>query len=437
LFSSAVAQLVVISIQDLKPNPQDTSNFYLENIYGLLANLSVIENASVPSPPPRPPPFSPPGVAVAVNSLWFLSLSLSLMCAGLATLQQEWAYRYIRITQSRYGPHKRARIRSFFAEGISKFRIPWVMDSVPVMLHLSLFLFIAGLAVFAWDLNNSIYNAITWWFWNCITTYAYITLMPILRHDSPYCTPFSRVVWFLYTGTLCVYFQLLKWIASYSHATSRNFSNFRDKYRRWFLHGIEKTAEESALDLSPEIDGRSLIWTLKTLNEDDQLERFFAAIPGFCNSKVVVDPLGLLVQPNRETLSAALIGLVYRTLSSNLILDSVKMRRVQVCAEAMEVASLPITPEIFNVLYQRDEWEPLLSSVEVGLFLTKADHNDQSTTYYSQVIISNVIASVQEHDERWFELATGQLGVPENVLRRYLAHGDSALLHPHYSVHRP
>jgi hypothetical protein len=127
-------------------------------------------------------------------------------------------------------------------------------------------------------------------------------------------------------------------------------------------------------------------------------------------------------------LSAALIGLMYRTLSSNLIPDSVKMRRVKVCAEAMEVASLPITPEIFNVVYQRDEWEPLLSSVEFGLFLTKANHNDRSTAYYSQIIISNVIASVQEHDERWFELATGQLGVPGNVLRHYLAHGDSALL---------
>ncbi|KAI0282670.1 hypothetical protein BC826DRAFT_274421 [Russula brevipes] len=428
LFSSAVAQLVVMSIQDLRPNPQDTTNFYLQNIYGLLANLSAIENASVPSPLAKPPSFSPPGSAIAVNSLWFLSLTLSLTCALLATLQQEWAHRYIRITQSSYGPHKRARIRAFFSQGISKFRIPWVMDSVPVMLHLSLFLFVAGLVVFGWTISNSIYNAIGWWLWNCGTTYAYVTLLPILRHDSPYYTPFTSVVWSLYTGTLCVYFQLLKWITSHSHAASRDFSNFRDKYRRLFLHGIEKTAEESALSHSPEIDGRSLIWTLKTLDDDDQLERFFAAIPWFCNSKVVADPLGLLVQPNRETLSAALIGLMYRTLSSNLILNSVKMRRVEVCMEAMEVAPLPITPEVFNVLYQRDEWKPILSSVEFGLFLTKADHNDRSTAYYSQVIISNVIANVQEHDERWFELATGQLGVPENVLRHYLAHGDSALL---------
>jgi hypothetical protein len=393
----------------------------------VLANLNVTQNASVPSPPAKPPAFSPPGSAIAVNSLWFLSLTLSLTCALLATLQQEWAFRYIRITQSRYGPHKRARIRSFFRQGLSKLRLPWVVDAVPIMLHLSLFLFVAGLVVLAWNMNNSVYNAIFWWIVNCITTYTYITFMPIFRHDSPYCTPLSSVVWSFYTNALFIFFQLLKWITPSSHATS-HLTNLRDKYRRWFVHGIEKAAEESALDLSPEIDGRSLIWTLKALNEDDQLERFFAAIPGFCSSKVANDPLGLSTQPNRETLSAALIGLVYRTLSSNLIPDSVKMRRVKVCAEAMEVASLPITPEIFNVVYQRDEWEPLLSSVEFGLFLTKANHNDRNTAYYSQTIISNVIASAQQHDERWLGLASGQLGIPGNVLCHYLSHGDSALL---------
>ncbi|KAH9026898.1 hypothetical protein EDB85DRAFT_2148839 [Lactarius pseudohatsudake] len=33
LFSAAVASLISVSIQDIRPNPQDTSNFYLANIY--------------------------------------------------------------------------------------------------------------------------------------------------------------------------------------------------------------------------------------------------------------------------------------------------------------------------------------------------------------------------------------------------------------------
>ncbi|KAI0298931.1 hypothetical protein BC826DRAFT_89618 [Russula brevipes] len=95
LFSAAVAQLVVVSIRDLKPHPQATSDFYLENIYGLLANPDASRNTSVPSLPAKPPPFSPTGAAIWVNSLWFLSLTISLTSALLATLQLLWADRYI------------------------------------------------------------------------------------------------------------------------------------------------------------------------------------------------------------------------------------------------------------------------------------------------------------------------------------------------------
>ena len=46
----------------------------------------------------QPPPFSPPKYVIWVNSLWFLSLAISLTCAMLATLIQQWARRYLRRT---------------------------------------------------------------------------------------------------------------------------------------------------------------------------------------------------------------------------------------------------------------------------------------------------------------------------------------------------
>ena len=102
-----------MSIQDLQQNPQDVSNFYLANIYQATINPSAPNISS--SLPSSPPPFSPPNYAVWVNALWFLSLVISLTCALLATLLQQWARRYLKVTQSRYNPHKRARIRAFFA----------------------------------------------------------------------------------------------------------------------------------------------------------------------------------------------------------------------------------------------------------------------------------------------------------------------------------
>ncbi|KAF8268152.1 hypothetical protein EI94DRAFT_1728564 [Lactarius quietus] len=38
LFSAAVATLISVSIQDIRQDPQDTSNFYLSNIYRSMAD---------------------------------------------------------------------------------------------------------------------------------------------------------------------------------------------------------------------------------------------------------------------------------------------------------------------------------------------------------------------------------------------------------------
>ncbi|KAF8257263.1 hypothetical protein EI94DRAFT_1818438 [Lactarius quietus] len=116
LFSAAVASLISVSIQDIRQNPQDTSNFYLSNIYRTMADPNI--SSSLPS---SPPPFSPPNHAIWVNSLWFLSLVISITCALLATLLQQWARRYLKVTQPRYSPHRRSRIRAFFAEGVDSF----------------------------------------------------------------------------------------------------------------------------------------------------------------------------------------------------------------------------------------------------------------------------------------------------------------------------
>ncbi|KAI9434060.1 hypothetical protein H4582DRAFT_2101151 [Lactarius indigo] len=143
--------LISVSIQDIWPNPQDTSNFYLTNIYHTVSDPNI--SSSLPTSPPT---FSPPSYAVWVNTFWFLSLVISLTCALLATLLQQWAQRYLKATQPRYGPHKRAQIRAFFAEGVEKFLLPWAVEALPTLLHASLFLFFAGLVVFLWNVHPTI-----------------------------------------------------------------------------------------------------------------------------------------------------------------------------------------------------------------------------------------------------------------------------------------
>jgi hypothetical protein len=188
LFSAAVAALLALSVPDLRPNSQDTSAFYLGNIYQILADPNITASpSSVTFPVAQPPPFSPPRYAVWVNSLWLMSFVISLTCALLATSLQQWARRYARLTQpARCSPEKRARIRAFFAGGVDKMNLPLVVEGLPALIHLAVFLFFAGLIIFLLNVNYSISISVIAWIGLFSVLYAFITFMPILY--SAFCT---------------------------------------------------------------------------------------------------------------------------------------------------------------------------------------------------------------------------------------------------------
>ena len=266
-----------------------------------------------------------------------MSLVISLTCALLATFLQQWARRYLKITQSRYSPHKRARIRAFFSEGVDKRLLPWTVDALPTLLHLSLFLFFAGLVVFLCNVNFTIFKLVLSWVGLCTALYGCITCMPIIRHDSPYYTPLSLPTWHVVTGTLFFVYRFLRWFTSLirrPYARER-FLDLENSYRESLVRGMRKTAEKTALDSSSEIDTRAFMWTLDCLDEDHELESFFAALPDFRSSKVVKDPLHSLTEDEMRKLYGALRGLLVRTLSSDLLPTPVKNRRALICAKAV------------------------------------------------------------------------------------------------------
>ena len=352
---------------------------------------------------------------------------MSLTCALLATLLQQWARRYVRITQPRYSPYKRARIRAFFSDGIDKLHLPWAVEALPTLLHLSLFLFFAGLLIFLFNVNQTVFSAVAWWIGLCVAIYGCITFIPIFRHESPYYAPLSSSAWYLVSGTLHLLFRILLRTPFFHYSSRIRFRDLMDQFGRWFLHGLETITQETARSPSSEIDGRVLTWTFDSLDEEHELERFFSSIPGFCSSTVVADPLGTFIRPNESKLLWALIGLMDRTSASPLVPNTIKERRSAICVKAMDAASLPLDGLIFDRIFS-EEWDGFLSSVELGQFLRRVDHSDPMAVLYSQCAISIIISRDRERNNRWFELTAGHLGVSGPVLRNYLAHDDDSVL---------
>jgi len=424
VFSVVIAVFLTVSIQDLRPNTQDTAAFYLENIYQILADPNA-SASSAPSTLVKPPPFLPPTYAVWVNSLWFLSMAISLTCALLATSLHQCASRYVRITQPvSCSPHKRARIRAFFADGAEELGLHWAVGSLPILLHLSHFFFFAGLLVFLFNVNQTAFTTVVGWATISGGIYGCITLMPIFRYDSPYYAPLSSTAWFLYTGILYLIFKVLCLIPR-RRGTPNSLRDKKDRYREWALCGVEKAAEDTASERSPKVDGYVLDWTTGALNEDDALERFFEALPGFCDSKEVRTRIHSLL---RLKIRQVMDGFLDRTLSSEFISESTKIGRLNICLNAANAALGPfaVSRILSNIFDGR--WRHAPQSIDMGRSLRRWCYSsDEWIALNARSIVAGIIA-VQERDDRWIALVKDQFGLPRRILQDNILYGDSVLL---------
>ena len=422
LFSIVVAILVTISIQDLRPRTRGDSDFYLQNIYQLLASSNIYDSLTPPSPVITPPPFSPPQYAVWVNSLWLLSLAISLTSALFATLLQQWTHRYVTITQRiQFSPPKRARIRAFFADGIDKLHLPWVIEALPILLHLSLSLFLAGLLIFLFNVNQTAFNSVAGWVALFAGVYACITFMPIFRYDSPFYAPLSSTAWFFYAGTLFAVFRILAFLPG----IRGSIHDLKDRYHEWVLGGVEKAAEDTASDWSSKVDCRVLEWTIDTLCEDDATERFLAAIPGFCDSQAVETRLPSLLQAKIRQVMG---GFLDRTFSSESVSELTKVGRLTICLNAAHAALGPlgVSRILSNVFDGR--WRDAPRSIEMAYALRRwCKNREEWIALTARSIVARIIAE-QRRDNRWIALVEDQFRVPDRVLRDNIPYGDSALL---------
>jgi len=329
---------------DLMPNYQGTSAFYLEKILEVLNDTNV-SRPPVPPTVAKPSPFSS-GFAIWVNALWFSSLVISLTCALLATLLQQWARRYIRVTQPPgYSPHRRAPVRAFFFEGVEKFHVHWVSDVLTALLHLSLCLFFAGLLVWLSNIDHTVFRALSWFLVLALVAYILITILPIFRPNCPYYTPLSSAIWFLYTGVLYAVFKALSSVFCDSHC----LRGLQTDYCNQFFDGVGKTTVKVARELPFKIDLRVLQSTLDTLEGDGARSRFFAAIPGLFSSELVKSLQDHSPDEFRTTFRRELNGFLDRTFSSNLVSESVKNSRLVICLNA---AHDVLGPEgVWQILY--------------------------------------------------------------------------------------
>ncbi|KAF7333288.1 hypothetical protein MSAN_02423500 [Mycena sanguinolenta] len=246
LFSASLTAFIIESYKNLVPDTGDMTVSLLSQISDQLSSQSNGSHFTVsPSPP-----FEVPTSALVCNGLWFVSLGLSLTCALLATLVEQFAREFMHTKLSESTLHR--------------FGLHAIVDIIPLLLHLGLVLFFAGLAVFLVPINSLMAGIVTSVLVIFVTLYLMITVLPTISLDCPYRTPLSSIFWRCLQSAAML-FQL--------PSTASNLTD---------------AVLAAAMQRRDIRDERAVLWTLEALRDNTELLPFVEA-----THEIIDGPTGL------------------------------------------------------------------------------------------------------------------------------------------------
>ena len=145
LFSAIVTAFLITALDDLGPDYQQQTALLLHQL--LNGRDPKLANISDPTIPYKPTDF-----AIAVNSLWFASLSTSLGAAFGAMICKEWLAEY----NSGANPvgFLRACQRQIRFMAFQRWDFDALVALLPPLFHSSIMLFFAGATVYLWEIDE-------------------------------------------------------------------------------------------------------------------------------------------------------------------------------------------------------------------------------------------------------------------------------------------
>ncbi|KAJ7887422.1 hypothetical protein B0H13DRAFT_1524827, partial [Mycena leptocephala] len=268
LFSASLTALLVESYKTLTPDQGAITIALLAHLsrqLDPLTNTSAVDVEILTA-------FTPSTSSLACNTLWFLSLGLSLSCALIATLVEQWSRDFITRTEMRPSPFIRARIFSYLYFGLQRFGMHKMVDFLPLLLHMSLLLFFAGLVAFLHPINPVVTAVAVAVLGLISATYIYLTVLPILSSDSPYRTPLSNLVWGSFRQLSSPFRRRRK--PSFDEESTTD--TVVDKASPTMVEVMMRDAMANS-HKRDERDGMAIVWTVRSLKDNNELEPFVEA----------------------------------------------------------------------------------------------------------------------------------------------------------------
>ncbi|KAK0457146.1 uncharacterized protein EV420DRAFT_542608 [Desarmillaria tabescens] len=261
LFSAVVTTFVTQTSQSLQVNySQVTASllFELIDVTRAAANGSLVNN--IPRSDLTPfSSFRPTTSDTWVNGLWFTSLSFSLATALFAVLTKQWIHQYIGASSGT--PRERCHIRQFRYMGLQQWGVGLVIGLLPVLLSVSLGVFLVGLVIFLIPLQVSIASIVGVISFMSFAAYFVTNLLPIWYPSCSYKTPLSQYAFLLYTHITCHPFFVSAisrlWVPPPSVQTDESQDEPPESSSIRTLRDAERAVVEISAD---EMDVHALAW---------------------------------------------------------------------------------------------------------------------------------------------------------------------------------
>ncbi|TCD61472.1 hypothetical protein EIP91_008389 [Steccherinum ochraceum] len=187
LFTAVTATVASMTISDLSPDPNQTTQ-------ALLLNILLVLNSTSGSPPatfPLPAFNGPPTIVIWYQSLLYASIACSLFAALGAVLGIQWLSRYSSVGE-RGTLEDRCKERQRKFDGLEAWHLRRVLEALSTLLQLSLFLFAAAVCAYM-STQQTIVAAVLISVMGTGAVFYFSTVgLAVIYRDCPFSTPLSE-----------------------------------------------------------------------------------------------------------------------------------------------------------------------------------------------------------------------------------------------------
>lgn len=195
LFSAVITAFVVLSYPSLRPDSGQATVDLLQQIITSLHTNGTLQpvQASTTFVASSTRAFIPKDYAVRVNTFWFASLVVSVSVAFLTILAKQW----LASLDGDLHPSVEGRGRQFQYryDNARAWNLSSALECLPLLLHMSLLLFFAGLIDFLWATNTTVAIVATVLIGLTVGIYIGTYVLSHLSSTCPYRTSVDPTTW--------------------------------------------------------------------------------------------------------------------------------------------------------------------------------------------------------------------------------------------------